>query len=263
MAKVGDDKIMGMLFIDGEYLRKSIPLEDLKNLIISAFGIINYPEKIIYYSASLDNQQRKILSQIKNMEINDKGYIANYKDGKKVQKAVDGYIIVDIVEYSKNKDIKDINVIAGDGDLLVAFERSSSNNKKIKLIARKESVAEKLVEYSEVFYIEDMINKSLKNVEEKAIDCSQQENDLLNINCEEKIELNENEMNLKNLWEKECDNKRWISSRKIGRKRIEYNFKYSKGNLNKILKSLEERGIIEVRPKNGRKTSGYDVKFLL
>lgn len=32
------------------------------------------------------------------MEINDKGYIANYKDGKKVQKAGDGCIIVDIVE---------------------------------------------------------------------------------------------------------------------------------------------------------------------
>lgn len=108
-----------------------------------------------------------------------------------------------------------------------------------------------------------MINISLKNIEEKAIDCSQSENDLLNINSEEKIELNENEMNLKNLWTKECDNKHWISSSKIERKRIEYNFKYSKGNLNKILKYLEERGIIEVRPENGIKTSGYDVKFLL
>lgn len=157
---------MRVLLIDGEYLRKSISLEKLNDLIISAFGVINYPERIIYYSALVDNQQSKVLFQIRNMEINNKGYITQYDDGRKVQKAVDGYIIADIIQFSSDEKNKEISVIAGDGDLIAAFEKSySSYSKKINLIARRNSVSEKLLFYSKIFYI-DEIKNGLSNISE-------------------------------------------------------------------------------------------------
>lgn len=237
---------MNILLIDGEYLRKSIPLEKLENLIKLTFGIINYPEKIIYYSAFVDTKQTNILSNIKNMEINNKGYITQYDDGRRVQKAVDGYIIADIISFSSDKNVKDISVIAGDGDLIAAFEKSvSTYNKKINLISKKHSVSEKLISYSKVFYIDD-INSDFLIEEETSIE---------NILCE-------NEINLKNLWEEEKNNDNWLSGSKIGQKRKLYHFKYAKGKLNNILKSLKEKNIIELRAENGNKTSGYDIKFI-
>lgn len=239
---------MGILLIDGEYLRKSIPLENLKDLIISAFGVINYPQKIIYYSALVDDHQSKILSQIKNIEINNKGYVTLYDDGRRVQKAVDGYIIADIIEFSSDEKYKYINVIAGDGDLIAAFEKSySSYNKKINLIARRNSVSERLLSYSKIFYLDEI------------------KSDLSSINKEKiaQIELDKNENNLKRLWCVERDNDDWVSGTKIGQKKKIYDFRYPKGSLNEILKSLEKRNVIELRPENGEKTSGYDVKFLI
>ena len=247
---------MGILLIDGEYLRKSIPLEKLNELILSAFGVINYPEKIIYYSAPIDDQQSKILSEIKNMEINDKGYITQYDNGKRVQKAVDGYIIVDIIEFSSDRRVQDINVIAGDGDLIAAFEKSyDCYNKKVNLIANKNSVSEKLLDYSKYFYIGEII--SINN-------SPSLEKDNENIEFDnENIKFNQNIINIKTLWDKHKDKEGWISGTVIGQKRRLYDVKYSKGDLKNILKSLEESKIVELKPENNKKTLGYAVKFII
>lgn len=237
---------MKILLIDGEYLRKLIELENLEELLRMTFGIINYPDKIIYYSAMISEEQSKILLKIKNMEINNKGYISKQDNGKNVQKAVDGYIIADILLSAMNKDITEISVIAGDGDLTAGFEKSLINfNKKINLLASKNSISDRLSSYSNVFYLEDFYKEEIKEKN----------------TFTKEIVLNDNINNLKKLWLKEQDNN-WVSGTKIGQKKKLYNFTYVKGSLNKILETLEKNGLVELRPENGSKTKGYDLKFL-
>lgn len=149
---------MKILFIDGEYLKKIVSIEELEKFLLLAFGQVEYPERIIYYSSEISEYQKKIMKKIKNLEINNKGYLTTYDGGKKVQKGVDGYIISDMICASiENKEI-DVNIIAGDGDLIAGFEKCFTlTNKKIKLLCRKNSVAERLLNFSKLYYIDNIL----------------------------------------------------------------------------------------------------------
>lgn len=239
---------MKTLFIDGEYLKKVISIENLEKFLLLSFGQIEYPEKIIYYSSELSKDQQRILQQIKNLEINEKGYITTYDDGRRIQKGVDGYIISDIIISSlENKEIN-IYVIAGDGDLIAAFEKSFKiTNKKIKLLCIKNSMATKLSNFSKIYYIEDIID--LKNVDNKN-------------NLEKDKELKENIIKLESLYKKEKDSEGWVDGSTIGRNKKKYGIIYKKGKLNDLLKSLEKIKKIILKPENGNKTKGYKIKFI-
>jgi uncharacterized LabA/DUF88 family protein len=153
---------MNILYIDGEYLKKIMPLnETLENIINKFFGILYYPDKIIYYTANISNEKRKTLEKIKNLEINDKGYIHKKSDNTIEQKGVDGYIVSDMTDASWDDEIKNIILIAGDGDLKAGLEKIiERKNKKVKLIALPGTISRELSYFSELYHFDSPINGS-------------------------------------------------------------------------------------------------------
>lgn len=151
---------MNVLYIDGEYLKKVLPDTKLiVELINESFGKIFYPDRIIYYSANTRGKERENLLAIKNMEINNKGFLHTKSNKTREQKGVDGYIVSDMTDASSNPKIKEISLIAGDGDLKAGLEKIFERKKtKVRLIAAKGSVSRELTQLSKVFYIDDFLD---------------------------------------------------------------------------------------------------------
>lgn len=217
---------MGVLLIDGEYYRKLYSIERLQEIIEKFIGVINYPKSIVYYSANI-NAIKETLNAIKNLEINDKGYITPQNSGKRVQKGVDGYIVKDLILLSQDSSVNDIYLIAGDGDLIAGIEYAKENGKNIRVISCIENTAKKIEDLVEVFNFQDYI-------EDVAPERS----------CNE-ILLLDNTSKLKNMWLEKKDDEEWLSSSAIGQERKKYHFKYTEGKLQALLNQFEKDGIIE------------------
>lgn len=227
---------MCVLLIDGEYYRKLYSIERLQEIIERFIGIVNYPKSIVYYSCNSDNFRQK-LSSVKNLKINDKGHIST-QNGKKVQKGVDGYIVKDLILFAQDPNIRNIYLIAGDGDLIAGIEYAKENGKNLKMISCKENTSQKIIEMVEVFNFENYI----KNI---VVDTPSLSNNILN---------------LKKMWLELKDDEGWLSSTTIGQKNKEYNFIYPKRRLKRLLSQLEKDKVIsQVKEMVG---PGKKIKFL-
>lgn len=210
---------MSALLIDGEYYRKLYGIEKLQEIIEHFIGIVNYPNKVIYFSAMVESIKEK-LNEIKNLEVNNEGYISTYDNGKKVQKGVDGYIVKELILLSQNPNIKDIYLIAGDGDLIAGIEYAKNCGKNLKVISCKDNTSNRIEKLVDVYNFSDYLKED-NDISEDNIFC------------------------LLKMWEKEKNESGWLSSTKIGQMKKQYNFNYSKNKLSILLAQLEEKEIIE------------------
>lgn len=229
---------MKILLIDGEYYKKLYPISKLQEIVERFIGIVNYPSRIIYFSAKTDDSLKKKLNNIRGLEINDKGYITTYDNGRKVQKGVDGYIVKKLVLLSQNPIINDIYLIAGDGDLVAGIEYAIENGKKLKVISCRENTSSRIKRLAHVYYFQDHLNVGTEN--ESVPDA-----------------LSKNVMKLKKMWLENSNDEGWLSSSTIGQEKGRYSFKYKK--LKALLKQLEKEGIIEQQKE--QKGPGTEIRF--
>jgi len=223
---------MNILLIDGEYYRNLYDLATLKDHLIQIFGLINYPDKIIYYSAAIDKEYEETLIKIKNLKINNEGFLSQGNRNKPVQKGVNGYILRDILLSSQNSDINNIYLIAGDGDLVAGIEYALIKNKPIQVISSIKNTSCRIKEVLKPFYFEELFKQETYKLDN----------------------LSENEKNLKKMWESltKDKNNKWLSTTKIGQQRKIFDFKYNNSSLKEVLGPLVKRGVIVRRKeKNG------------
>lgn len=229
---------MGILLIDGEYYKKLYDIERLQEIVEKFIGIINYPSRIIYFGAKIEDSFRKKLNNVRNLEVNEKGYISTYDDRRRVQKGVDGYIVKDLILLSQSSEISDIYLMAGDGDLIAGIEYAIENGKDVKVISCKETTSGRIEQLAEVYHFQDYLKAEAVN---EAVSNN----------------LSENILILNKMWIKNQNNKGWLSSSTIGQERKRYNFEYKK--LKVLLNQLEKKGIIEQQKE--LKGPGTEIRF--
>lgn len=162
------------LHIDGEYLKKAnISMKNLKQNLKKILGESNYPTHLIYYSAGKPNKKISTgLSNlnIPNLSINTDGYIATLSDGKRIQKGVDSIIILNVF----NDESDEVILLSGDGDMFpVAEAYYKKHNKKIINLSFKNNTSERLIQFSNHFYLnsnekKDKLTNSFENIIYKA-----------------------------------------------------------------------------------------------
>ncbi|MBS9775811.1 MAG: NYN domain-containing protein [Fusobacterium sp.] len=241
---------MKLLLIDGEYLKNNgVSNNDLREFLKKEFGKLFYPDKIIYYTANMDSPEKENLeTSIINLKVNNKGYLQKDKE-KNIshQKAVDGYIIADLTEASLTGLVKNVYLIAGDGDLKAGVEKIYEHKKiRVELIGYKGTISPHLEELCNVHLLDEN-NEVIKKENDEKIS----------------IILNSNKTNkfmehLKNMFEGE--KKELLRSSDIGRMSKKYSLTYGKGELNKILKSLAEKNFITLSKIKG--TTDYEISII-
>lgn len=244
---------MKILLIDGEYLKKNGSAnKNLGIFLIEQFGKLFYPDEIIYYTAKMDESEKEILEKsIKNLKINDRGYIQNDKSNNTShQKAVDGYIIADLTEISLTcKNLSRLYLLAGDGDLKAGVEKVMEHlNLTVELIAFDGTISPCLKDLCHVNLITledgnyEIISEGIKKeevVEEPNVDKYKGSKFKKEMIALVKIFKNENSQEL-------------LSS-VIGQRAKEFNLKYRKGKLNQLLETLAENSLITLKKSKNQK----------
>lgn len=229
---------MGVLLIDGEYYRKFYSVDRLQELVKKFLGTVTYPSKIIYFGAQIDNIREK-LNNVKNLEINDEGYISIHDGGRRVQKGVDGYIVKELMLLSQDSNVDAIYLIAGDGDLIAGIDYAKQMGKNPKVISGKENTSKKIEKLVDVYYLQDYLNDDI-------------------VNEPYPYALSENILNLKKMWMEKRDDKGWLSATLIGQLKNKYKFKYEE-KLKILLNQLEEVGIIKQQKES--RGPGNEISF--
>ena len=151
---------MKKLLIDSEYLKKAFNDRkvSVEELIKNCFGKLNYPDEILSYGALSTIEEQEAYKKIKNFHNIEKGFITK-SNGKYTQKAVDGYINIELYKCSQDEKVDLIYLLAGDGDLKPGAEYINEKNKRLVLITKQGQCSSELSKLSsEIVYLESILN---------------------------------------------------------------------------------------------------------
>lgn len=218
---------------------------NLNDIILGYFGILTYPEEIIYYSASVCENRKEELSAVKNLKINEKGFIVNKDSSTRQQKGVDGYIISDLTDLSY-EDTGIIALMSGDGDMKAGVEKIFvRKNKRVQIIGLENSISKELSEFCDFHYLDEDLKLSSDIISESITPAIPQQ---------EKVETTDYDREtfekIKEIIEhlRKVD-KNNVTMSAIGQNAKKFNFKYPKRKLAKILSELENAGMIKLKKK--------------
>lgn len=147
-----------VLMIDGGYLSHMEEFSkevNIELLIKNIMGSNNAPNKIIYYDASPQNKNMKIifeskmeeLKKIKNLEL-ELGHI-----NRGVQKKVDGFINRDIMKLTSEERLEELHLIAGDSDFVPCLKCIDLKKVRVFFYVKSGHYSQ---EYQEVGYIKHL-----------------------------------------------------------------------------------------------------------
>lgn len=186
------------------------------------------------------DSRKEELSNIKNIEFNEKGFIVNKDNNIRQQKGVDGYIISDLTDLS-HEEFSLIGLISGDGDMKAGVEKVyQRTGKKVHIIGLKDSISKELSDFCIFHYLDTDIKSD--NIEVTAAPEIP-----LNESITQSSIVDENFENLKLLCEYILKKKkRRVTMSSIGQNAKKFMFNYRNKKLFDILNEYEKKGRLKL-----------------
>lgn len=254
-----------ILLIDGGYYQNiwRVTGYQIQDILFDYFGKLFQPDKIIYFSANIfTDEMKKEFADIKNLEFNLKGYM----DNNSHQKAVDGYIVAELVDLSYEDDAV-ITLVSGDGDMKAGVERVfKRTNRKVNILGTEGTVSKELEEFCEIYYFPKLEGMTVEDFTKPITiyfgnDIEEENEDKVEEKVNNQYLKYLNETNINILKKMENSLRTTLTPILIGQKGKEFGFKYPKGKLYDLLVEIEKAGYIKII-KNAGIVSSYSIEIL-